>query len=396
MQIRSDCLLLKLLEWLVFMNVLCVGAGHCRADERPDLVASAASADADRRQFFEDKIRPALATHCYECHSFDTEASGGLRLDTRLGWQMGGDLGPAIVPGDPVTSRLIQAIEYNDPDLQMPPDGKLPQSVIDDLRRWIQDGAVDPREAASAPDSSVRRPALRPDEAQQHWAYRPIQRPEVPCPTDVSDKTDLSYKVQLQPIDCFLAVGWNRAGDVSAPASRAALIRRLTFDLHGLPPTPAEVAAFCQDSRPAAYRRLVDRLLASPRFGVRFARRWLDVARYAESLTLRGFVLPDAWRYRDYCIQAFNQDRPFDEVIREQIAGDLMDSPDLHRRQQQLIAVTFLLMGNTNLEDQDKQQLEMDVVDEQLETLGRAFLPQTIRCARCHDHKFDPIHTRTT
>ena len=172
------------------------------------------------------------------------------------------------------------------------------------------------------------------------------------------------------------------------------LIRRLSFDLIGLPPTPEEVDAFVNDPSPAAYEGLVDRLLASPHFGERWGRHWLDVARFGESLTLRGFIFKEAWRYRDYVIAAFNADMPYDQFLREQIAGDLIPAANLADRRRQRVATTFLVMANTNLEEQDKQQLRMDVVDEQLDTIGKAFLAQTIGCARCHDHKFDPIPTR--
>ncbi|MCA9152771.1 MAG: DUF1549 domain-containing protein, partial [Planctomycetales bacterium] len=299
-----------------------------------------------------------------------------------------------IVPGDPSLSRVIEAVEYANPELQMPPSGQLPDEAIADLRRWIANGALDPRlESAKSHDTSPKHLTLA--DSQKHWAYRPIERPHVS--TDASNCTN-------SPIDTFVVAKQmadlpdlgNVSTNSQSPtlAARDVLLRRLTFDLHGLPPTPTELRDFGNDVRPDYYERAVDRLLASPRFGERMARRWLDVARYAESLTLRGFVLPDAWRYRDYCIDVFNSDRPLDQFIAEQVAGDQMTSDDVHARQQQLVAVSFLLMGNTNLEDQDKQQLEMDVIDEQLDTLSRAFLAQTIGCARCHDHKFDPIPTR--
>jgi len=250
----------------------------------------------------------------------------------------------------------------------------------------------------------ARQRALSLAEAQQHWAYRPIDRVTVVAQTRAAtqrvgagpvDREQAGLPERWGSIDSLITSRLHAAGLAANPlATRAVLVRRLTFDLHGLPPTPDEIQAFCADRRPDAYERLVDRLLSSPRFGERMARHWLDVARYAESLTLRGFILPNAWRYRDYCIAGFASDRPWDVMLREQIAGDLMSSDDLERRQQQLIAVTFLLLGNTNLEEQDKPQLEMDVIDEQLETMGRACLAQTLGCARCHDHKFDPIPTR--
>lgn len=340
--------------------------------------------DTDREHFFELHVRPLLTKHCLECHSAETEASGGLLLDSRANWELGGDSGDAIAIGSPDTSLLIKAIEYDEPDLQMPPDGKLPASAIAVLRRWIADGAVDPRTAAGGRAKST---ALSVEQAQSHWAYRPVETIGLPQPEP--------GEASLSPIDSYVNAALRQAGiEPASEVNTAQLIRRLSFDLNGLPPTPEAIAEFQKDPQPEALERLVDRLLNSPRFGEVFARHWMDVARYAESVTLRGFVLPQAWRYRDYLIEAYNDDRPFDQMIIEQIAGDLLHADDLYERRKQLVATSFLAMGNTNLEEQDKTQLEMDYIDEQLEVLGRAFLGQTIGCARCHDHKFDPIPTR--
>jgi len=344
-------------------------------------VASFANAQQSKsaEDFFESRIRPALIEHCLECHAVDTEINGGLSLDSAPGWQRGGDTGFAIEKGKPEVSLLIKALEYKDPKLQMPPEGQLPESLVSDFKEWIRQGAVDPRLEVKPPKASNALPLSR---AQEHWAYRPIATPTIP---------NLSSH---GAIDAFVQQTLNQSELASTePASRAVLIRRLKLDLHGLPPTPDEIARFESDDSDDAYERLVDSLLASPRFAERMARRWLDVVRYAESLTLRGFVLGNAWRYRDYCIQGFAEDRPFDEMLREQIAGDLMPSDDLEIRQRQCIATTFWLLGNSNLEEQDKQQLDMDFIDEQIDTVGRAILGQTIACARCHDHKFDPIPT---
>ena len=230
-------------------------------------------------------------------------------------------------------------------------------------------------------------PAVR---AETHWSFRPRSRPAVQSFDDAAGRQWVRT-----PVDAFILRGLRDAGLAPAPeADRRTLIRRLSVDLLGLPPTPDEVEAFEADPRPDAYERLVDRLLASPHFGERWARHWLDVVRFGESLTLRGMVLKEAWRYRDYVIDALNADRPFDRFVREQIAGDLLPAGSLDERRRQRVATTFLVLGNTNLEEQDKAQLRMDVVDEQLDTIGKAFLAQTIGCARCHDHKFDPIPTR--
>ncbi|MEO6807878.1 MAG: DUF1549 domain-containing protein, partial [Isosphaeraceae bacterium] len=351
--------------------------------------ARAGDLDPKGVEFFETKIRPILVEHCDRCHSAKAESinklRGGLRLDTKEGFLIGGDTGPAIVPGKADESILIEALRYDDA-VQMPPKGKLPDAVIDDFVTWVNIGAPDPRVAPTSP----AKPAdggIDLDQGRTHWAYRPITAgplPEVkqtPWPRDDIDRFLLAKleAANLHPV---------------ADADRATLVRRLYFDLIGLPPTPEDIDAFVNDPSPNATETLVDRLLNSPEFGERWGRHWLDVARFAESLTLRGLIFKEAWRYRDYVIDTFNNDRPFDQFVREQIAGDLLpaDSPDERRRQ--LIATTFLTLGNSNLEEQDKPQLDMDVVDEQLDTIGKTFLAQTIGCARCHDHKFDPIPTK--
>jgi mono/diheme cytochrome c family protein len=350
-----------------------------------DLAASAGEESDSQAESFETRIRPALIEHCLECHSSATEASGGLLLDSRAGWMAGGDLGAAIVPGDTSASLLVKAIEYNDPNLQMPPDGKLDDQTIDAFRSWVRSGAFDPREAGV--DKTSHQTGLSVDQAQQHWAYRPLRKNAKPiAPSAGGALSEIDALINRRLIEAGLAA--------SPPVNRRELARRLVFDLHGMPPSPETIETYLADRSVDADHRFVDRLLASPRFAEHFARKWMDVVRYAESITLRGFVLPEAWRYRDYLVASFAQDRPFDQMIRDQIAGDLLATDDLHETQQRAIATGFLALGNSNLEDQDKTKLEFDHIDEQLETLGRAFLAQTIGCARCHDHKFDPIPTR--
>ncbi len=370
--------------------------------ESPQLTKDKQLTEAEREkvEFFESHVRPVLIASCLECHSLETEASGGLLLDSAPNWQAGGDSGAAIIAGEPAASLLLKAIAYDDPDLQMPPEGKLSDQAIDAIRQWIQAGAIDPRTDVTAgkPQST----ALSVAEAQQHWAYRPLTlkpRPSTSTATSATGSTSTASSstqgLAAAAIDGFINDRLLASQlDAAAPVGREQLLRRLTFDLNGLPPTPEQLAAFLSDNRLDAVERQVDRLLSSPRFGETLARHWMDVARYAESVTLRGFVLPEAWRYRDYLIDAFNADRPFDQMIVEQVAGDLLVSPDIAERTKQLVATGFLTFGNTNLEEQDKTQLEMDFIDEQLEVMGRAFLGQTIGCARCHDHKFDPIPTR--
>jgi hypothetical protein len=349
-------------------------------------VAQTARGDPRDLEFFEKKIRPVLTEHCYGCHSAAAKKQrGGLLLDSRAGVLKGGDTGPALTAGDPAKSLLLQALRYQG-DLKMPPRSKLPEAVIADFQRWIKSGAFDPRGGADV--VKVKAPGI--EEGRSFWSYRPVQKPAIPV---VKDRAWGS-----SPIDAFILASIEAGGAKPArDAKPGVLVRRLYFDLIGLPPTPEEIDAFeraAAKDLDSALAEAVDRLLASSHFGERWGRHWLDVARYGESLTLRGFVLKEAWRYRDYVIDAFNDDLPFDRFVREQIAGDLLPASTPADGRRQMTGVGFLTLGNNNLEEQDKKLLRMDVVDEQLETLGRAFLAQTIGCARCHDHKFDPIPTR--
>jgi hypothetical protein len=340
-------------------------------------------------EFFENKIRPALVENCYECHSTAAQEKkklkGGLLLDSKEGVLAGGDTGPAIVSGKAKESLLIQSLHY-DGDLKMPRKGKLPANVIADFEAWVNMGAPDPRSKVV-----VKQRGMSIEEGRKFWAYRPIEKPPIP------QIRDLRNNVRNE-IDAFvLALLEEKGLRLAEEADPATLIRRVSYDLIGLPPTPDEVDAFIQASamKPqSAYEELVDRLLASPHFGERWGRHWLDVARFGESITLRGTIFKEAWRYRNYVIDSFNQDVPYDRFVREQVAGDLLRTDSIAQKRRQLIATTFLALGNSNLEEQDKTQLVMDVVDEQLDVIGKGFLAQTITCARCHDHKFDPIPTR--
>lgn len=335
---------------------------------------------------FETKIRPVLVERCLECHSVETEKSGGLLLDSAAGWQAGGETGTAIQPGKASESLLWRAISYEDPRIQMPPDGKLPDESIEAFRDWINAGAFDPRDKDSA-GLQPSKTGLPVEDAQKHWSYRSL--PEV-------NKLEISLdRPAGDGVDYWIDQQLEASGIKAAERAEAkVLVRRLFYDLWGLPPTPGQLADWSADLTPARYEQLVDQLLASPHFGETVARRWMDVVRYADSVTLRGFVLPQAWRYRDYLIDAFNEDRSFQMMIQQQVAGDLLSAENPAERSQQLVATTFLALGNTNLEEQDKDQLDMDYIDEQLDVIGAAFLGQTIGCARCHDHKFDPIPTR--
>ncbi len=340
---------------------------------------AAAAPTADQLEFFEKKIRPVLAQHCYSCHSEESrQVQANLWLDTRDGIRRGGDSGPSVVPGKPAESQLLDALRFE--SFEMPPSGKLSDAVIADFEKWIAMGAPDPREGKAVITQDIDL-----EQGRRFWAFRPLQF-TVPTPADDWPRSD---------IDRFLLAAMHKAGlEPVADADRRTLIRRAYFDLLGLPPTPQEVEKFVADKSPEAFAQLVDRLLALPAFGERWGRHWLDVARFAESSGGgRPLLFPNAWRYRDYIIRAFNTDKPFDRFVQEHLAGDLISGTPAEQADG-LTAAGFLALGPHNYETQDKELLRMDIVDEQLDTIGKAMLGLTIGCARCHDHKFDPIPTR--
>jgi cytochrome c553 len=335
--------------------------------------------------FFESKIRPVLATKCASCHAQDAEkVRGGLLVDSRDGLLRGGDSGPAIVPGNPDESLLIQAIRYGDESLRMPPKGKLSDEVVADFERWVKQGAPDPRTEAKG---TAARAVVDVETGRSFWSFQPPRKVEPPAVQDDSwPRTEIDRFVLAR----LEEKGLRPVGD----ADRSALIRRMTFDLIGLPPTPGEVRAFLADESPDAFARVVDRLLASERFGERWGRHWLDVARYAESSGKVNFAYPQAWRYRDWVIDAFNRDKPYDQFVREQIAGDLLPADDARQRAAQVIATGFLAIGSKAHNTLDRKQFLVDLADEQIDVTSQAFLGLTVACARCHDHKFDPIPQR--
>ena len=337
--------------------------------------------------FFEKEIRPILVSECYQCHSAEEKIKGKLRLDWKGGWQKGGESGAAIIPGSVGKSLVIQAVRQTDPDLQMPPNKKLRVDQIQALEKWVAMGSPDPRISA---ESSNEQKQLNIEAAKQYWAFRSVK--DTPLP-EVSDK-----KWPHTSIDHFILAAQEKKGIHPVPDSDSVtLLRRIYFDLIGLPPPPEKVETFSKvatSGRQKAIESLVDELLASQEFGVRWARHWLDVARFSQSTGGgRTLLFGEAWRYRDYVVDSFNSDKPYDQFIREQIAGDLLQDGSMEENRAALIATAFLLLGPTNYELQDKTVLEMDIVDEQLDTMGKAFLGLTIGCARCHDHKFDPIRT---
>jgi hypothetical protein len=337
--------------------------------------------------FFETEIRPLLHKHCYKCHSTEAEkVKGGLLLDSRQGWETGGDSGQAVVPGDVEGSLLLRAVSYEDGDLQMPPKYKLTNHERAVLVKWVEAGAPDPRDHQTA--RKVKGIDLA--KGREFWAFRPVVNHAVPKIRLVTDQGGDLVAIDRFIISRLVKDGIERVG-LARPET---LLRRLYFDLIGVPPTPKQIDDFLADPLPEAYERLVDRLLGLPQFGETWGRHWLDVARFAESSGGgRSLMFKDAWRFRDYVINAFNDDKPFDQFIREQIAGDLMQSGTREQQNERFVATGFLALGPHNYELQDKELLRMEVVDEQIETVGRAFLGMTLGCARCHDHKFDPVPT---
>ena len=339
----------------------------------------------DQRQtqlrFFETKVRPLLVEHCHECHGPDLQESD-LRLDTTEGILQGGASGPAVVSGEPDQSLLLVALSYREDDLKMPPTGKLEDDEIADIRRWIERGAALPEVEGGV---KPRRGAIDMEQARQFWSFQPPHKAALPSVQNIAwPQTSLDYFVLSLLESKHLAP--------AAAADRRTLIRRVTFDLIGLPPTPVEVEAFLADSSPLAFARVVDRLLTSTHYGERWGRHWLDVARYADSNGLdENIAHGNAWRYRDYVIASFNADKPFDEFVTEQLAGDLLPAEREAERHEHLVATGFLSLGPKVLAEGDEKKMEVDIIDEQIDTIGRAFMGLTLGCARCHDHKFDPI-----
>lgn len=346
---------------------------------------------AEGIKFFESNIRPILEKHCYECHSAKSgKTKGGLKLDSRQALLQGGETGPAVVAKSLSKSLLYQALLYGEDTYQMPPKGKLPEAVIADFRKWILLGAPDPRVA------KVHLPVLTEidlKKGREFWAYRP------PVKTTPPKSKNTSWA--RTTIDQFVIAQLDEENLKPVPdADARTLVRRLYFAITGLPPRPEEINRWTNkiigeksaSGRQVVMGNLVDELLASPRYGERWGRHWMDVARFAESTGGdHNNIYQHAWRYRDYVIDAFNNDKPFDRFIREQIAGDLLPIANDQEWAENVIATGFLTLGVKLVGEEDQQKFFADLVDEQIDTTTRAFLATTVACARCHDHKFDPI-----
>ncbi|MDZ4774163.1 MAG: PSD1 and planctomycete cytochrome C domain-containing protein [Planctomycetota bacterium] len=357
-----------------------------------EAMANRKEATPEEIEFFEKSVRPVLANNCYSCHSNNaTKLKAGLKVDSIDALLAGGVSGPAIMPGDADASLLITAVRYTDSDLAMPPKKQLDEAVVKDLEKWVTMGAPWPGAKATgeAAASATRAPKAPLDlaKAREFWAFKPPVRSEPPSTREKA--------WPWTPIDQFLMAAMEKSNLAPvADADKRTWLRRVTFDLTGLPPTPDELAAFEADKSPRAFESVVDRLLASPAYGERWGRHWLDVARYAESSGKdTNIAYPQAWRYRDWVIAAFNADKPYDQMLREQLAGDLLPSADSDARAANVTATGYLALGAKSHNTRDARQFSLDVADEQIDAVSQGMLGMTIACARCHDHKFDPIPT---
>ncbi|HMF19220.1 MAG TPA: DUF1549 domain-containing protein, partial [Gemmataceae bacterium] len=343
-------------------------------------------------EFFESKIRPMLAEHCFRCHSSTAKRlKGGLLLDSREGILKGGESGPVIVAGKPEKSRLIQAIRYTDVDLSMPPNAKLPGPVIADFTKWVKMGAPWPDDKSVSKAPKNKYDLDLPKRKREHWAWKSIQPAKIPEVKDTAWPRDA--------IDNFILAALEAKGLKPAPAAdRRTWIRRVTFDLIGLPPTPEDAETFVKDTSKEAWEKVVDRLLASPHFGERWGRHWLDLVRYAET---RGhefdYPAPNAYQYRDYVIRALNADVPYHQFVLEHLAGDLLHRPRLHPKEgfnESILGTGFWFLGEQVHSPVDVCQDKADRFDNMLDVFGKTLLGLTVACARCHDHKFDAISTK--
>lgn len=344
---------------------------------------------SDQAVFFEKKIRPVLVEHCYKCHSLESgKEKGGLLLDSKEAMLRGGDSGPAIVPNEVEKSLLIEAIRYTNVDLQMPEKKQLSKEIVADFEVWVQTGAFDPRVGQKNVDKKVVLNERMQDGRRDHWSYQPMINYRVPETKNKRwghNEYDSFILAKLEEHDLQPAL----------KANPESLLRRLSLDLVGLPPSLEKLEAFRIDPSLQNYQEIVDDYLASPQFGIKWSRFWLDLARYSETAGGgRSYPIPSAWRYRNYVIDAFNQDMPYNQFLREQIAGDLLSFDNSEQQSRQLTATGFMVLGAKPLDQADKEQLLYDHIDEQLDTLGKVTMAMTFGCARCHDHRFDPVTER--
>lgn len=361
---------MRMRRFWFFLLLACLVTPPLRAASDPNLV------------FFEQKVRPILDAHCLKCHGAEPKIKGGLRLTSRGALLEGGDSGPAINLQAPAKSLLLTAINYTDEDLQMPPKGeKLPPDKIAILTKWVEMGAPHPVQAETTTTPRHLPPKVT-EETKKFWSFQPVKRPQIP---DLANAGN-------HPIDRFVQARLDTAGlKPAGPASKLVLFRRAYYDLIGLPPSPQEVDAFVADQSPDAFEKVIDRLLASPQYGEKWGRHWLDVVRFAETNSFeRDGVKPNAWRYRDYVISSFNEDKPYDQFVREQVAGDEF-KPTTHAS---IIATGIYRLGQWDDEPSDRLQAKYDELDDVVTTIGQGFLGLTMNCARCHDHKIDPLSQR--
>ena len=347
------------------------------------LALRAAEPSPEGLEFFEKKIRPVLSDKCYKCHSAQSaKVKGGLLLDSRETLLKGGDTGPAIVPGIPEKSLLIKAIHYEDEELQMPPKEQLTEAQIKDFEAWIRMGAPDPRKPG---ETVASKPAYDFEKEKKFWSYQPVKNPAPPAVKNTA--------WVKSPIDRFILARLEGGGlSPVGPADKRTLIRRATFDLTGLPPAPAEIDAFLVDKAANAFEKLIDRLLTSPAYGEQWGRHWLDVVRYADTSGCNSdYPIPTAYKYRNWVIESFNQDKPYDQFLKEQIAGDLLPARDAQDHSNKIIATGYLAISRRFGSRNNEFHL---TIEDTIDNVGKAMMGLSVSCARCHDHKFDPIPTR--
>ncbi len=363
--------------------LLVAGQMRSRADDKKAAPAESPKFTPEQVTFFEKDVLPVLKQHCFKCHGDEPKLKGNLNLTTRKGILEGGDTGPAVNEDKLGASLILRAINYKDDEHRMPPKGKLPDKELATIEKWVKDGLPVSADRLGGDIAKVApKGGVVTEEAKKYWAYQPVRRPDVP------EIRNPKFEIR-NPIDAFIAAKWEAKGlKPVKPAEKAALARRAYYDLLGLPPTPEEIDAFVNDKSPDAWEKLIDKLLASPQYGEKWGRHWLDVVRFAETNGYeRDGPKPFAWRYRDYVIKSFNDDKPYTQFVKEQLAGDEISgfNPDA------IIATGYYRLGIWDDEPADPELAIFDGYDDLVAVTGQAFLGVTFNCARCHDHKVDPI-----